>query len=99
MEIIIFGDSNVYPHLLKYGFSGSWRLDSQCLDYIQTFIEITGIDVLSEQYAQGGIIKGEEFFQCFTNRVSNPERFLDMYRLKEWLRLAIDLQANLAVLP
>jgi hypothetical protein len=98
VEIILIGSTEVYSNFLSFGFSGSWRYDAYCDDYLKTFFEVTGIPV--HLYSDGHIISVKDLnsISWSTNCVADASRLTDMYRLKEWLRLVLLHGVNLAVL-
>jgi len=53
-----------------------------------------------ENYKDGFIIKPEflKAQQYWLNNVSDMNRIHDMYRLKEWLRLAIEYNIDIAII-
>ena len=101
MDIILVASdkvNDVYSLYERFGFKGSWRADAIYYDYELTFAEVTGL--LMENYKEGFIIKPEllKAQQFWLNNVSDMNRIHDMYRLKEWLRLAIEYNIDIAVI-
>ena len=98
IDIILIASTEVYAIFSSFGFSGSWRYDSYGDDYLKTFIEITGLPV--HELSDGHIITVEDLnlIPWSTNCVSDTSQLTDMYRLKEWLRLVLLHEVNLAVL-
>ena len=103
MDIILVASDkvNIYTLYERFGFKGSWRADALYYDYDLTFAEIIGLSMENlENYKDGFIIKPEflKAQQYWLNNVSDMNRIHDMYRLKEWLRLAIEYNIDIAVI-
>lgn len=98
-EIILVASSEIYDIFQAFGFTGAWTYDAWCPDALKTFQEITGLPVDSEEYRSGRIIKPVDFQELSQWRcVSETARYLDMYRLREWLRLVILFNLDMAVI-
>jgi hypothetical protein len=100
MEIILVASEEIYNNFLAYGFTGSWRKDSFSCEPMKTFFEITGIDITDPKYLFGAIITPDELHasKFETKCVTESYRLMDMYCLKEWLRLVLSWKINIAII-